>query len=256
MKLDFGLEGSVAVVTGGTDGIGREIGYSLGMAGCRISICARSREKVDHVAKEFQRDGIEAFGVVGDCRNAHDVARIVGATVERFKTIDVLVNNVGGSAGIDFGRGDILTLTLDDVEKALQTNVGTAFLMSSEAFPYLSDGDGGSILNISSIASIRAGKGLAVYGAAKAALLSLTRGMAREWAPTVRVNALVVGHIATTRTQGMRSKADVADLESRTLLGRLGGPEDVAKVAVCVVSPLWSWVTGALIPVDGGALAK
>lgn len=256
MEFDLGLTGYVALVTGGTDGIGRAIAQTLGKAGCRVCICARSRDKVDQVVSELRRDNIEASGVAGNCANQADVSRIVSNVLDEYGGLDVLVNNVGGSAGDGFSRGEIVALTLDDAINTFTANVGTAFLMSKQASAFLRGGAGGSILNIGSITSVRPSNGLSMYGAAKAALSNMTRAMAREWAPTVRANALVVGHVATARTQRMRSRADVQDLESKTLLGRLARPEDVAAVAACVVSPSWGWVTGALIPVDGGALAK
>lgn len=248
----FSLGGRVAVITGGTKGIGAAIARDLGCAGAQIVIVARHDDAVDQAVSELEEIGFDAFGCVADIRDEVSVGRLFADAVEHFGRIDVLVNNAGGSFSDTFGRGDLLDLTVNDFIEAYRLNVVGPLLCSKAAVTVMRRTGGGSIVQISSMSAYQIQDGMGAYGPTKAALLNLTAAMAREWAPAVRVNAIVPGYIDTPRVRAHRTPEDVARLLSEIALGSLGLPEDVASAVRYFASPASSWVTGAVIRVDGG----
>lgn len=241
-------------MTGGSQGIGKAIAVGLASFGCRVVVAARRADPLRDVVDEINGVGGEAVGVQCDLRVAADADTLAARADQCFGGIDILVNNVGGSFGADFRRGPLLELTEDDVLNTLRANVVTTFSCSRAAFPLLREG-GGSIVNISSVVVRTPMPEFGAYSAAKAAVVSLTQTMAIEWAPQVRVNALLVGHVDTERTRGARSDEDVRWLQRHISQRRLGRPEDIAGAVAYLGSPLAGWVTGAAIPVDGGMRA-
>ena len=248
----FRLDGLVAVVTGGTEGIGAAIAREFGRAGARLVVTSRRDEAVEKMAAELETEGVETLGVAADVRDEAAVERVFDSTVERFGSVDVLVNNAGGSFGDRFNRGELLSLSGDDFIEAYRLNLVGTFLCSKAAAPIMQKGGGGSIVHVSSMAAYQVEGNMGAYGAAKAAVMNLTTAMAHEWAPTVRVNALAPGHIDTPRVSARRSPERVQRLLGDISLGRMGTPEDVAHAARYLASPAAAWVTGSVIRVDGG----
>ncbi len=249
---DFALDGRVAVVTGGTEGIGAAIARELGTAGARVVVTSRREEAVAKMAAELEAVGVEAIGVAADVRETAAVQNLFARTRERFGRVDVLVNNAGGSFGDRFKRGRMLSLEGDDFIEAYRLNVVGAFLCSKAAVPIMQEVGAGSIVNVSSMAAFQVEGPMAPYAASKAALVNLTTAMAHEWAPTIRANAVAPGHIDTPRVSANRSPERVQRLLTEISLARMGTPEDVAHAVRYLASPASAWLTGSVIRVDGG----
>jgi NAD(P)-dependent dehydrogenase (short-subunit alcohol dehydrogenase family) len=248
----FGLDGKVAVVTGGTEGIGRGIAEVLGRAGAKVVVTSRREEAVTVAAKSLGDDGIDALGIAADVRDEPSVQDLVRQACDRFGGIDVLVNSAGGSFGDSFERGPVLGLRPEDLIESYRLNVVGSFITAKAMAPVMTGRGGGAVVNISSVAAYSAARGMAAYGATKAALNSLTRSMARELAPDVRVNAVAPGHIDTPRTNARRDAAKRARQLAETPMGRYGTPTDVAGAVLYLASAASAWVTGEVIVVAGG----
>lgn len=254
-RPSLGIDGKVAVVTGGSRGIGRAIALGLGAHGCHVVVVARSEESVNMTVADIRRDGGSAEGVTGDVRCAADVRGVVDRVERGAGRLDVLVNNAGGSYGDNFRRGPLLELGPEDLLGAFRLNVLSAFLFARESVPLMRRAGGGSIINVSSVVVRTPMPRFGAYSAAKAALTSLTTTMSLEWAPEVRVNAVLAGHIDTERASRSRAAEDVGWLERHISLGRLGQPADVAGTVIFLASDLAHWVTGSALSVDGGVRA-
>lgn len=251
----LGIEGKVALVTGGSRGIGRAIALGLASEGCRVVVFARGAEAVAEIVADIQSKGGSADGVTGDVRDPGDAEAVMNKIAASAGRLDVLVNNAGGSYGDDFRRGPLLELGPEDLLGAFRMNVLSAFLFSRASLALMRRTTGGSIINVSSVVVRTPMTDFGAYSAAKAALTNLTRTMALEWAPEIRANVLLVGHVATERASRSRTAEDVAWLERHIALGRLGQPGDVAGAVAFLASDLSRWVTGTALEVDGGIRA-
>lgn len=234
------LAGQVAIVTGGTRGLGRGIASALAGAGASVVVCGRNAP--DHLP-----DGI--VFMAADIRDPDQAQRLVGDTVARFGRLDILVNNAGGSP-----QADAATASPRFFDAILKLNLAAPMHMAQAAFGPMSANGGGSIVNIASVSGIRPSPGTAAYGAAKAGLLNLTQSLAQEWGPQkIRVNAVIAGLMKTEAADetygGEAAQAAVA----RSLpLQRMGDGDDIAGAVLWLCSGLSSWVSGARINVDGG----
>lgn len=254
---NFDLTGRVAIVTGGSDGIGKGIALAMAEAGANVVIAARRQEKIDAAIAEVQVRGRQAAGVSVDVSDPDQIQRIVDAAMSRFGRVDILVNNAGSSWGATFKRGLLLELEASDFDGAFATNVRSQFLCAKAVVPVMQEQEsGGAIINMSSVAgqlNLAPSPTMGLYSATKAAILSFTRSMAAEWAPKVRVNALMPGLIQTERTRNdPNRKATDEELGQGIGMGRVGLPQDVAGAAVFLASDAASWITGASIQIDGG----
>lgn len=250
------LSGEVAIVTGAASGIGRTIATRLGDAGARVIVADVNEDGGLSTAERIESNGGMATFVETDVTETVAVRSLVDATVERYGSLDVLVNNAGGS--LDDGNPH----ETDDVtfERVVELNLRGPFLCTREALPALADDDGGSIVTVSSANAV-AGIGIGAYSAAKSGLLGLNRVLATLYGRHgVRSNAVVPG---TILTPGLTS--EVADEDSETHqtwidqypLERLGQPEDVAKaVQFLADEETAGWITGVALPVDGGLTAR
>lgn len=253
----FDLSGRVAIVTGGSDGIGKGIALAMAEAGADIVVAARQQAKIDAAVAEIEKTGRRAVGVSVDVSDPAQIQRIVDTAMGAFGKIDVLVNNAGSSWGATFKRGLLLELEASDFDGAFSTNVRSQFLCGKTVVPIMQQqATGGSIVNMSSVAgqlNLVPSPTMALYSATKAAILSFTRSMAAEWAPKVRVNALMPGLIQTDRTRNdPNRKATDEELAVNIAMGRVGLPSDVAGAAVFLASDAASWISGASIQIDGG----
>jgi 7-alpha-hydroxysteroid dehydrogenase len=249
MILDrFRLDGKVAIVTGAGRGIGAGIALAFAEAGADVALGARTLPEVEAVAAQIRALGRRAIALPCDVMQRAQLEALVEQTTKELGRIDLLVNNAGGAPWTPF-----LKTSERAFEEAYRFNVTSAFLLSRLAVPRMLEHGSGVIVNVSSAMGRVTDRGFSAYGAAKAALSHLTRLLATELAPKIRVNALAVGAVETSalapflKAEGMREK-----MESLTPLGRIGQPEDIAAAAVWLASDAGSWVTGKVIEVDGG----
>jgi len=238
--LDYGLSERVAIVTGGTRGLGRAISAALAGQGCKVIACARS-EPGD------LPPGVEFAAV--DVRDADAVDAFVSEVASRHGRLDIVINNAGGSP-----ESDAATASPRFAEAITKLNLLAPYYLSRAAFPFLEKAQGAAIVNIASVSGIRPSPGTSIYGAAKAGLLSLTKSLAQEWGPKgIRVNAIIVG-LAETETAadtygGEEAQARIA---ATLPLGRMASGDDVARAVLYLVSEASEYVSGTWLNVDGG----
>jgi 3-oxoacyl-[acyl-carrier protein] reductase len=251
--MNLELQNKIAVVTGGSRGIGRRIVQRFAEEGCQVAFCARGKEDVERAAAEVRALGVKVFGFQGDVTDAATMKAFVDGAADALGGMDILVANVGGSSG---GQKPFAETTDEDWQITYDLNVFHAVRTTRLALPHFQKRGGGSVVVISSISGWRAG-GYPQYGTAKAAEIFLARELAIALGEhNVRVNTVCPGSIIWDGggwDKFRQSKPDVfAQFESRGFpAGRLGKPEEVADVVVFLSSPRASWVNGAMIPVDG-----
>lgn len=253
MILDrFKLTDRVALVTGSGKGIGRGIALAFSEAGADIVCSARTASDIDATAAAVRERGRRALPVTADVTRTEDLEKLVEATLSEFGRLDVLVNNAGGT-----GPRPALDTSEAYFEKALRFNVTQAFLLTRMCVPKMVESaGGGAVVNISSRSSDMVQTSFAAYGAGKAALNMLTRNLAAEFAPKVRVNAISVGGVATEALDVvLTNDALRQQFEANTPMRRPGSVEDIAACALFLASPASSWVTGKIFQVDGGCEA-
>ena len=243
----FRLDHKVAIVTGAGRGIGAATARTFADAGADIVLAARTKDQLDAVAEDVRARGQRAHVIPCDVNDNDAVADLVTQTLDTFGRIDVVVNNAGGTMPRPF-----LDTSPGFLERSFHFNVTTAFVLSKAAVPHMLD-NGGAIVNISSAIGRLRDRGFVAYGTAKAALSHMTRLMAADLAPKVRVNGIAVGSIATSALEiVLEDDAIRSEMVRRTPLKRLGEPEDIARCALYLASPAASFVTGKLFEVDGG----
>lgn len=238
--MDFGLDGKVAIVTGGTRGLGRDIARSLSAQRCRVVVCGRN-------APETLPDNVKFLAA--DIRDADAAQNLVDNTVSEYGSLDILVNNAGGSPA-----SDAATASPRFANAIIGLNLMAPYYLSRASHAHLKKSGNGSIINIGSVAGIRPAPGTAIYGAAKAGLMSLTQSLAQEWGKDkIRVNAIIVGLAETENAEATYGDKDAQAAVAASLpLGRMCQGEDVAKAVCYLASPAAEYVSGARLNVDGG----
>lgn len=246
----FSLEGQVAVVTGAGKGIGRACAIALAQAGADVALAARTASDLEQVAQAIRALGRRAIVVPGDVNDAAALDTLVQRTVAELGKITILVNNAGGA-----GPNDPRSMSGADFAGVLAWNVVPAYLLIQKAAPAMRAAGGGAVVNISSMAARLAQKHFSAYGAAKAALNQMTRNLAQDFAPHLRINAIEPGAIRTDALAAYLTPEIESGLVRATPLGSLGETEDIAAAVVYLASPAARWVTGKILGVDGGCEA-
>ncbi len=239
-RQQIDLSGRVAIVTGGTRGLGLAMAQALAASGAKVVVCGRN-------APESLPAGLSFHAA--DIREADQAQGLINAVVAEHGRIDILVNNAGGSP-----QADAATASPRFFDAIVRLNLHAAMYMAQAAHAPMKAQGGGSIINIASVSGIRPSPQTAAYGAAKAGLLNLTQSLAQEWGPAgIRVNAVIVGLMQTETTDATYGSAEAQAAVGHSLpLRRMGRGEDIAGAVLWLCSDLASWVSGARINVDGG----
>ena len=251
MAISFDLSGKVALVTGANTGIGQAIAVALAEAGADVAVAGRSEPA--ETLKRIAATGRRSLNIKADLSSTEPVARIVDETVANLGSIDILVNN----AGI-IRRDDLEVFSEEDWDAVVDTNLKTLFFLSQAAARQMIAKCSGKIINIASLLTFQGGIRVPSYAAAKSGVGGVTKAMANELAPKgVQVNAIAPGYISTNNTAALQAdETRNRQIQERIPTGRWGKPEDIAGAAVFLASPAADYVTGHILAVDGGWLAR
>jgi len=253
-KTNLDLTGKKALVTGGSRGLGMAIAKAMAMNGAEVVVCGRKQENLDQAVEDFKKEDLDLTGIAANIGQSEQVKALFEAVDERFGRLDILVNNVGMNiltpsvVGVDEGLWD----------KIIDTNLKGAFLVSSQAVPLMKKSGVGKIINISSTAAKRASAGMGIYCIAKAGLEMLTKVLAVELAQDkINVNAVAPGVVMTKFSQPFWSNESLLkQIEGGIPFGRIAKTEDVVGTVMYLASGLSEFVTGEVITVDGGSMAR
>jgi NAD(P)-dependent dehydrogenase (short-subunit alcohol dehydrogenase family) len=245
----FSLAGKVAIVTGASSGLGVAFAIGLAEAGADIAICARRVEKLEETKAQVIERGRRCIAVQADVSNPDDCNRVVAETVDQLGKVDVLINNAGVGTAVPATRE-----TPDEFRRVIDINLNGSYFMAQACGREMRDG--GSIVNIGSvIGSTSAFLPQAAYASSKAAIIGLTRDLAQQWTGRkgIRVNALAPGFFKSEMTDQYQ-EGYVEQMMFRVPAGRMGEPHELVAAAIFLASDASSYVTGAVLPVDGGIL--
>ena len=247
----FRLDGRVALVTGGTRGIGRAIAEGFGHAGARVVVASRKSDACVETEESLRSLGIDAAGIACHMGSLDDVRALVAATVERFGAIDVVVNNAANALTEPIG-----SFTEAGVAKSIEVNVVGPLFLIQESLPYLRVSDHASVINMVSAGAWLFSATVAHYAAAKAAMVSYTKALAASLASEgVRVNALAPGAVDTDMTRATGPEA-TAGMARACLLRRVANPNEMVGPALFLASDASSYVTGTVLHADGGLVTR
>ncbi|MEY4371289.1 MAG: hypothetical protein RL219_58 [Actinomycetota bacterium] len=245
----FDLSGKVALVTGGSRGLGREMALAFADHGADVIIASRKLENCEQVADEVRTKGRRALAVAYHAASWSGAEQLAAAAYDAFGRVDVLVNNAGMSPLYP----SLDAVTEDLYDKVLGVNLKGPFRLTSIVGTKMAAGDGGSVINVSSIASLKPAATEAPYGAAKAGLNSLTVSFAQAFAPKVRVNCIVPGAFLTDISKAWDMPTFEKNARATIALQRGGRPDEIIGAALYLASDASSYMTGALLRLDGGA---
>ncbi|UOE96375.1 SDR family oxidoreductase [Alkalihalobacillus sp. LMS39] len=247
----FQLTGKTAIVTGGGRGLGAQIAHAFADAGANVVICSRKKEACDEVAMELEEKGVQTLSLACDVTSETDVMNVVKQTVDRFGTIDILVNNSGATWGTP-----VVDMTIEAWKKVMDVNVTGTFLMAKAVGKVMIEQKRGKIINIASVAGLRGADpnymDTIVYNTSKGAVITFTKDLAAKWGQhQINVNAIAPGFFPTKMSKGLLEHGGSLILE-RTPLQRFGNEDDLKGAALFLASQASDYVTGEVVVVDGG----
>jgi NAD(P)-dependent dehydrogenase (short-subunit alcohol dehydrogenase family) len=249
-KTLFDLSGRVAIVTGGSVGLGRQMAEGLAEMGANVVLCARKKERCEKAAEELGRMGVKTLALGCDVRNPDQIRSVVEETISHFQRLDILINNAGTSWG-----APIEEMRLEHWNKVIETNLTATFLFSQAVAKFMLPQRRGKIINIASVAGLRGtSPELEVIGyhASKGGVITFTKALACKWGPhNIQVNAIAPGWFPTHMSEKVIERNREAFLK-RIPLGRFGGENDLKGAAVFLASDASNYVTGHVLVVDGG----
>src|SRR5579884_3749616 len=248
----FDFTGEVVLVTGGSRGLGLEIAQGFGAAGATVVITARRQQWLDEAERLLKEQGVPVYAMLCDVADAAAVERLVQQTLSGCGEIDVLVNN----AGLTWGA-PAENMPLDRWHQVIEANITGTFLMSQAVGRHMLERKKGAIVNVASIAGLGGGQLNTVgYNASKAAVINFTRALAIEWATKgIRVNAVAPAMFRTRMTEAILDRAE-SIYNALTPMGRIGQPGELAPAVLFLASDAASYITGQVLPIDGGKTAQ
>ncbi len=248
--MDQTLNGKVAIVTGASRGIGQSIAETLAQAGAKVVIASRKQEELEKVAASIKEQGGEALPVAAHTGKKDTLIALVEKTVATYGQLDILVNNAATNPHF----GPLLEAEDSLWMKTIEVNIMGNVWLCQAAVPHMRTAGGGKIVNIASIVGLNPGRFQGIYSATKAAIISLTKTLAMELgADNIQVNAIAPGLVQTKFAQVLWENASMMEVvQTRTPLGRIGQPEEIAALALWLASPASSFTTGGVFVVDGG----
>lgn len=254
IKELFDLEGRVAIVTGGSRGIGEAIALSLSESGAKVVLCSRKIEGLDAVKEKIKAQGGEAISIPAHMGDLDSLQTVVDGTVKEFGSIDILVNNAATNPIL----GPVIDTEPAAWDKIMDVNLKGLFFLTRAAGKVMVEKGRGTVINISTEAAIRPAPGLGAYSISKAGVDMVTKAFAQELGPRgIRVNGIAPGLVQTRFSQALWSNDAIRQaVESRIPLGRMGQPHEMAGVVVFLASDAASYITGQTILVDGGSMVS
>lgn len=250
----FDLKGKVALITGGTHGIGMAIGKVLGQAGAKVCVNDLSQERLEACKKEYAKDGVDVYTLVFDVTKEEEVDKGISQIEKDLGSVDILVNN----AGI-IKRIPILDMPVDAFRQVIEVDLVAPLIVAKRVAPKMIEKRAGKIINMCSMMSVYGRNSVSAYAAAKGGLKLLTANMTCEWAKyNLQINGIGPGYIATSQTAEIRENGHPFNdlIMTRTPAGRWGEPEDVGNAALFLASKASDFVNGHVLYVDGGILAN
>lgn len=251
--VQFDFSGEVALVTGGSRGLGLEIAEAFGRAGASVVITARRAQWLHEAEQQLKAEGITVLTLTGDVAEPASVEQMVQQALATYGKIDVLVNNAGLTWGTPAEQ-----MPFERWQQVINANITGTFLMSQAVGRHMLERKQGSIISVASIAGLGGGQLNTVgYNASKAAVINLTRALAVEWGPfNLRVNCIAPGLFRTRMTEGIIALGAETVMANTTPLGRIGQPGEIAPTVLFLASTGASYITGQVIPIDGGKTAQ
>lgn len=250
MTNPFSLEGKVAIVTGGSKGIGLSIVHHLAMMGAKVAIASRKIEACEAAVKEVRAKGGEAIAVACNISKRDQCEALVKAAHDKWGRVDIFVAN----AAVNPVYGPLAELTDEAFDKVMTSNVHSAIWFANAAMPLIAEQGGGSFIVVSSIGGLRGSSTLGAYGISKTADVGVVRSLAVEWGPrNITVNCIMPGLVKTDFARALWENPELsADRIARTPVRRLGEPDDIGGLAAFLAGPAARFITGEVIVADGG----